>query len=168
MLELLDKAALLDEVLSRLRAQLEEVTRAQKLTQAGVTHEDNRAEGDKDMRSTEASYVARGQALRVEQLREEVREVESVRIRRFGEESPLAWGALLTLNAGDGTVSHHLLLPAGAGLSLTRLVNAEEFIISVVSTRSPLGQVLVGARVGEPVSLDRDDMSREWEVAAVA
>ena len=34
----------------------------------GATHEENRAEGDKDMRSTEASYVARGHAERTVQL----------------------------------------------------------------------------------------------------
>jgi transcription elongation GreA/GreB family factor len=167
MLDQLDKQSLFDEVLGRLKAQLEELTRAQKATQAGVTHEDNRAEGDKDMRSTEASYVARGQAARVEQLGDEVREVQAVRVRKFTDESPLAWGALFSLEASGGVTSHHLLLPAGAGLRLQRTLGALEIEISVVSSRSPLGQALLGARLGDSVSLDRADLSREWDVTEV-
>jgi transcription elongation GreA/GreB family factor len=166
MLESLDKSALLAEVLSRLRAQLVEVTRAQKSTQAGATHEDNKAEGDKDMRSTEASYIARGQAVRVEQLYEEVQQVESVHSRAFHANTPLAWGALVTLESG-GATTHHLLLPAGAGLRLEVADGEARYPITVISTRSPLGQSLVGAHLGDIVSLDRDDMSREWEIVAV-
>jgi transcription elongation GreA/GreB family factor len=166
MLEMVDKSRLLAEVAGRLRAQLEEVTRAQKVTQAGATHEDNKAEGDKDMRSTEASYIARGQAARVEQLFEEVQQVESVTARGFGDAAPLAWGALVSLETG-GNVSHHMLLPAGAGLRLDVAAGNVHLPITIISTRSPLGQALIGAHLGDLVSLDRDDLSREWEIVAV-
>lgn len=167
MLAGLDKAALLAEVSQRLHAQLDELVRAQRATQAGATHEDNRAEGDKDMRSTEASYVARGQAARVELLFEEVKQVESVVARSFGEQTPLAWGALCSLEC-DEAISHHLLLPGGAGLRVEAVCAGNPLQLTVISTRSPLGQALLGARLGDSVSLDRDDLSREWLVVDVA
>jgi transcription elongation GreA/GreB family factor len=167
MLEEVDKTRLLSQVVERLKAQLEEVTRAQRSTQAGATHEDNRSEGDKDMRATEASYIARGQAARVEVLFEEVKQAEAVQPRAFGPDTPLAWGALVSLES-EGTLSHHMLLPAGAGLRLDALGKSGRLAITVISTRSPLGQALVGARLFDSVSLDRDDLSREWEIVEVA
>lgn len=189
MLERIDKARLIEEVRARLEQQLERVTQAQKSTQAGVVHEDNRAEGDKDMRSTEASYVARGQALRVVELHEEVRLMAQVQVKRFEEGDPVAWGALFTLEDESGTFSHHLLTPGGAGLSLKVPLraaeggargaprapgepetgtNSEEITLSLVSARSPLGQALLGLSAGDLVNLDAETTSREWTLVEVA
>lgn len=169
MLERIDKKRLLGEVRARLEEQLERVTQAQRATQAGVVHEDNRAEGDKDMRSTEASYVARGQALRVVELHEEVRLMTLVQAKRFTAETPVAWGALFTLEDEHGALSHHLLTPGGAGLSLkVALSDAEEITLSLVSARSPLGQALLGLSSGDTVNLDGETTSREWALVEVA
>lgn len=173
MLELIDKQALLDEVRARLAEQLERLTQAQKNTQAGVVHEDNRAEGDKDMRSTEASYVARGQAARVVELHEEVRLMGLVQSKRFRESDPLAWGALFTLEDEQGHLSHHLLAPGGAGLSIqvsfhTASEPPGDLSVTLVSARSPLGQALVGLCAGDLVSLDAETGSREWTLVEVA
>jgi hypothetical protein len=65
----MDKSALHAKLVANLTLARDKLASAQKLSQEGVTHEDARSEGDKDMRATEASYVARGQAMRVEQLR---------------------------------------------------------------------------------------------------
>ncbi len=171
MLELIDKVSLLDEVRARLAEQLERLTQAQRNTQAGVVHEDNRAEGDKDMRSTEASYVARGQAARVVELHEEVRLMSLVRPKRFEDRDPIAWGALFTLEDESGALSYHLLMPGGAGLSLRVPLGApaaHEVTVTLVSARSPLGQALLGLLVGDTVSLDAETGSREWSLIEIA
>ncbi|OQX68480.1 MAG: hypothetical protein B6A08_10120 [Sorangiineae bacterium NIC37A_2] len=171
MLELIDKQALLDEVKKRLSEQLERLTQEQRNTQAGVVHEDNRAEGDKDMRSTEASYVARGQAARVVELLDEVRLAGLVQPKRFQDSDPIAWGALFSLEDEQGALSHHLLMPGGAGLSLRVPLgapSAQEVTVTLVSARSPLGQALIGLLVGDIVTLDAETKSREWTLVEVA
>lgn len=171
MLELIDKSSLLDEVRARLAEQLERLMQAQRNTQAGVVHEDNRAEGDKDMRSTEASYVARGQAARVVELLDEVRLTGLVQAKRFQDSDPIAWGALFSLEDEEGALSHHLLMPGGAGLSLRVPLGAppaQEVTVTLVSARSPLGQGLIGLFVGDTVSLDAEETSREWTLVETA
>ncbi|HSC88858.1 MAG TPA: hypothetical protein VLC09_16360, partial [Polyangiaceae bacterium] len=85
----LDKAALLAELIGRLERDLESITAAQKATQEGATHEENRSESDKDMRATEVSYLARGQAERVMTLRDELALLRGLPLKVFDDSSPL-------------------------------------------------------------------------------
>jgi hypothetical protein len=64
----IDKRALLAALKDQLARELERSTERARDAASAATHEENRAEGDKDMRATEASYVARGHSERVLQL----------------------------------------------------------------------------------------------------
>ncbi len=154
-------------LLARLRTALEEVTAAQRRAQEGATHEENRSEGDKDMRATEVSYVARGQAARVVALEAELARVEALGPRAFDDATPLAAGALVRLRAEGANenehVTHHLLMPGGAGIELSLGTRP---LVTVIGTRSPLGQALVGAYVGEEASIDTPEHTRTWTIEA--
>src|SRR5690606_17653583 len=65
-----DKQAVRDALRAALAKALEAMAEAARQTREGAVHEESRAEGDKDMRSTEQSYLARGQAMRAEALAE--------------------------------------------------------------------------------------------------
>ena len=80
----LDKAALLKALRDRMAAALDDLERSQKATQAGATHEETRAEGPKDMRSTEASYLARGLAGRVVELTDASSRLAGTPLRAYG------------------------------------------------------------------------------------
>ena len=56
------KRALVDKLIASIKEEIERATKAARDAAEGATHVDNKPEGDKDMRSTEASYIARGQA----------------------------------------------------------------------------------------------------------
>ena len=156
-----DKAALLRALTEALVEARDRVLAAQRTSAEGVTHEDAKSEGDKDMRATEASYVARGQAMRVEALDADVAKVAAMRPRVFEAESPIALGALVTIEE-RGATRLVLIAPAGGGIKLTSAGQA----VHVVTPSSPLGRALVGARAGDDVSLERD--GREQDVAVVA
>src|SRR5579871_2411359 len=94
-----------DELLARLETDLETLERALRATRAGATHEEAKPENDKDTRALEQSYLARGQALRVEELRAAVADVESMALRAFGAEMLIALGALVTIDEEDGESS---------------------------------------------------------------
>ena len=63
------KVALLVALRAQVSADLEAVTESQQKTQAGATHAESKSESDKDTRATESSYLARGLAKRVGELR---------------------------------------------------------------------------------------------------
>lgn len=168
MLRALDKSALGHRLLELMRADLAQATAAQRSSQEGATHAENRAEGDKDMRATESSYIARGQAARVMALREELARTEAVVLRAFAAESPLALGALVTLEDEEGRESHHFLMPGGAGAVLEAPQPGGACVVSVVSSRSPLGAALIGSREGDAVSVEVAGRNREWTISDVA
>src|SRR3984957_19944196 len=62
----MSKPTLKAELLALLTADLETLERAHRATREGATHEEAKPENDKDTRALEQSYLARGQAARLE------------------------------------------------------------------------------------------------------
>jgi transcription elongation GreA/GreB family factor len=158
----LSKRALLMSVIAALDEERAALIAAHRATAEGATHEENRAEGDKDMRSTEASYLARGQALRVAALDEELARLAAVDPRPFAPDEPVVPGAVVTLRSELG-VSRVFLLPGGAG----KRVGDAARPITVVTPSSPLGSALLGARTGDVVEVARAGRVDEQEVESV-
>ncbi len=150
------------ELLSKLTREREALFASQKEAALGVVHEDNRAESDKDMRSTEASYLARGQALRVQALDEDLTKVAGMAVRAFSASDPIALSALVSLESG-ATKSFVFLAPAGGG---TRLEDGAR-VVQVVTPASPMGRALLGAHEGDDVELPRGAASQTLTVLAI-
>jgi transcription elongation GreA/GreB family factor len=133
------------ELVALVKAELEAIERAHRATREGATHEEARPENDKDTRALEQSYLARGQAARVEELRAALADVTSLPLRDFVD-APAALGALVTIDE-DGRESTLFLVPAGGGARL------DAGAVHVVTPRSPLGRALLGKREGEEVEV---------------
>lgn len=165
-----DKVALRNKLIADLEDALARAIRAQKSTQEGVTHEDARAESDKDMRATEASYVARGQAMRVEALESDLAKARAMKVRAFDGDAPIAVSAIVVVEvisssaAAKNEPEERILFvaPAGGGMRL----QVEDKVIRVVTPSSPLGESLVGRTVGDSVrvSTGRDE---ELEITSI-
>ncbi len=162
-LQAVDKQALKRALLERLHQDLATVTAAQRASQEGVTNEESRAENDKDMRSTETSYLARGQAERVVALREDIGRVEIFEMRKFGPEVAVAMSALVRLEdeAGDEI---YFVAPAGGGIKLS----SGSVEVCVVTPQSPLGRALLGKRVDDDVERPTAGGLREQTVVELA
>ena len=150
------------ELLNKLTRDRDVLQSSQREVAEGVTHEDNRAEGDKDMRATEASYLARGQAMRVLSLEEDVQRVAAMAVREFGDEDPIAISALVELIVGR-VATQVFIAPAGGGVRL-----GEGGAIQVVTPASPIGRVLIGSRVGDEVDIDRAGRVEAAEILRVS
>jgi len=139
-------------VFAALKAHLEtELQRAQKRARDaadGATHEENRAEGDKDMRATEASYVARGQAGRASEMEEAFVRVGALELLQFKPGARIAISALIELLYDDKQL-HYFLVPAAGGERVA--VDGTE--IQTLTPQSPLGRALLGASEGDEVEL---------------
>ena len=153
------KQALRDELLAALAASLATARSAHAAAVEGATHGEARAENDKDTRGLEQSYLARGQAQRVEELTTALAAVEAMAWPRFGEDAPIDLGALVTAEE-DGAEQLFLLAPQGGGITLSGGVQ-------VVTPRSPLGRALVNARAGDTVEVQRPGGVRELTIVAV-
>jgi len=144
----LDKRRVLEAFRSRLQQELERAIKRAREAAEGVTHEENRAEGDKDMRATEASYVARGQASRVAEMEEAVVRLAALELLPFAADARIALSALVELGH-NGRRLHYFLLPAGGG----EKVSLDGLEIQALTTQSPLGRALLGLSQGDVAEL---------------
>jgi transcription elongation GreA/GreB family factor len=158
-----DKHAVRDALRESMQAALVAIAQAAKDAAKGATHEENRAEGDKDMRATEQSYIARGQAMRAEELAEHLQRLENLEIRAFSEEEAIAPGALVRVLV-DGSERLFLMVPWGGGTE----ISVEDTKITVITPASPVGRALLGRRLGDEFELSVKGTMREWEIEAIA
>src|SRR5215216_1119038 len=144
----LDKQELWESLKSRLESELAKAQKRARDAAEGATHEENRAEGDKDMRATEASYVARGQAGRASEMEEAFVRVSALELLDFKPGARIAISALIEL-LHDGKRLHYFLVPAAGGERLT----VEGHEIQTLTPQSPLGRALLGATEGDEAEL---------------
>jgi transcription elongation GreA/GreB family factor len=137
-----DKTALRDELATVLAVDLSVRERAYKTAREGATHEEAKPENDKDTRALEQSYLSRGEALRIEELRAGLAEVAAMHLRAFEDGSPAALGALVATDDESGVEACFFIAPHGGGVRLGGGVQ-------VVTPKSPLGRALLGARAGD-------------------
>lgn len=156
-----DKKDVFEALRLRLLASLEQLTAAQKSAQAGATHPDNKQEHAKDMRSTEASYLARGLAERVETLRDGIRAFALLQPRPLDVAAP---GALVELEDEDGDATIYLLAPAGGGETL----ELDGVRVLVLTPQSPLGAAIAGRGEGDSVEVELPAGRRRLELVKVS
>lgn len=159
----MDKAAIKRALLDALDRTRAEALAAQRAAQDATTHEEARAESDKDMRSTETSYVARGQAMRVESLDAERARVAAMPLRSFEADDAIAVSALVTIT--NGPKQRTIFVAVGGG---GRVLAVNGTTLHVVTPSSPLGEALVGARAGDELVVERGQHDEELTVMSVA
>lgn len=138
------KTALRDELVRVLREALAAAESAHAATVEGAFHSEAKAESDKDTRAVEQSYVARGQAMRVEELRTGVAEVERMSL---APSEKIKAGSLVVAEDADGGEKRYFVAPAGGGTALGGGT------VQVVTPKSPLGRALCGKEVDDEVEL---------------
>ncbi len=143
-----DKQELLTALKARLLGELERVRNRAREAADGATHEENRAEGDKDMRATEASYIARGHAERAAALEAALARLSSLSAKPLKPGARIETPALVELSH-DGRSLHYFLVPAAGGERL--VVSGAE--IQTITPTSPLGAVLLGLVEGDEAEL---------------
>ncbi len=160
----IDKARVLEALRLRITETLEGLVDSQNAAQAGSIHEETRAEDPKDMRSTEASYLARGLAQRVEELRFEVDRVSALALETFGPDDAVGISALVGLQDAAGNSSIVFIVAAGAGESL----EVDGASIRPVTPASPLGRALTGSCAGDFIEVElpggKQELSIRWIV----
>jgi transcription elongation GreA/GreB family factor len=155
------KALLRDELVRSLAADLEIRERAYRAAREGATHQEAKPENDKDTRALELSYLARGEAARLEELRTALIDVQAMPLKDVESDGPARLGALVATDE-DGRETLFWLAPHGGG---ARLAGGT---VHVVTPKSPLGRALLGARAGDEREVELAGKRRLLSVLAVS
>lgn len=156
------KRALVDQLIASIKEEIERATKAAKDAAEGATHADNKPEGDKDMRSTEASYIARGQAARVSEVVDALARLEAMPVKDFAEGARIEASALVDVEH-DGKESTYLIVPAAGGRTLEL---APKKVLTLATT-SPLGRALLGLTEGEDAEVQTPQGLRTHSILRV-
>ncbi len=153
-----DRAELLDALRAALASDLAALESVAAATRDEVGSSETKSEGKYDTRSTEASYLARGQAWRVVELRRNLAWTEGFRLAEA--EGPVQLGSLVEL---VGERREWVLMAPFGGTTL----KLSEHIVRVISPSAPLGRALLELEAGDGVEFESPRGTLEYEVGQV-
>ncbi len=157
------KRRVVDEILRKLEGDAENLRAQANATREAATHEESRPENDKDTRGLEASYLARGQARRVEETEEAIAKLKFLPLLAYAEDDEVGLSALVTVEDDSGT-QRYFVSPVAGGAEAT----VDGVVVRVITPASPLGRALVGKTVGDSFELRVQRDVREYEIVSLA
>lgn len=159
----MNKHAVHQLVLDKLVVDLDIAQRAAQTAYETATHEENIAENKYDTLGLEASYLAAGQARRVEEIRQALTLCQNMQLRAYDDQRGIEVGALLGLVDENDRQQWLFLAPDGAGLK----VDVVGQPVTVITPRSPLGKSLLGKFEGDEVEILVGSARQQFAVTEV-
>ncbi len=138
------KRRLIIQIIASLSENLAVLEKAARASHAEATHESSKAESKYDTRGLEAAYLAGGQARAAKEIIDAIKLYESSEGRDFAKGEPIDLSAVIELKTNRAT-STYFIGPKGGGLE----VQFDKKEIIVITPQSPLGQNLMGKKVGD-------------------
>ena len=157
---MLPKGLAVDALCDAIAAELHSMESLAAMARDEATSTETKAEGKYDTRATEASYLARGQAWRIAELRTLRSWLMTDSARAPTLPQCVQTGALVRV---DGARTEWLYVaPIGGGKA-----SVGGDTVRIVSLASPLGAAMEGLEVGDAFEVDTPRGRREYEVVAV-
>jgi transcription elongation GreA/GreB family factor len=158
-----DKQLVHRALLDKLAQDAASAAEAAEATRKDATHIEAKPENDKDTRALEQSYLARGQAMRAEQLAEEREVLRFMPLPALDRDAAVQSGALVELEDDDGGTRVLFMAPHAGGSELS----VASMSVLVVTPSSPLGAALLGRGIGDDVQLSVRGKRRNYVISAV-
>ncbi len=158
----LSKAKILAALIEELERELAVAIQAAKVAHDDATNEESKPENEYDTRALEASYVARGQAKRVAEIKEALFDFKNTELKAFSDTDLIKATALVEVES-SGKKSILFFMPKGGGFS----VNVDGARVQVVTPSTPLGEALLQTKRGDSVVVELGDSEREYEILDV-
>jgi transcription elongation GreA/GreB family factor len=159
----MNKQRVLQGIIEKLTVDLDIATRAAQTAYETATHEENIAENKYDTLGLEASYLAAGQARRVEEIRQALVAYQKLSLKPFDEARGIQSGDLVTLESANGAEQHLFLGPDAAGLK----ISVDDTLITVITHRAPLGQNLLGKLDGDELDISVNGSRQSFGITRV-
>lgn len=158
----MNKLALRDQILSRLRAELATQTDAARLARDEAISEESKPENQYDTHSLEAGYLAEGQARLAAEIQASIEFYQTLAPAGFEPGDPIAIGALIEVHM-QGHRAWYFLGPRAGGLEIP----FDDRTVLVLTPQSPLGRKLLGRREGDSVSISGSGTSTTHRIVLV-
>jgi len=156
------KKQIMDQLLTKVRQELANAEAASADTSSYARDGDVKSDGKYDTRGIEAGYLASAQQKRVEELKLELQMLEETPLREFTYDDEVGLGALVDIDLHGQTRRYFLCSTAGG-----TILNVDGTIVLVISIFSPLGDAVLGTRVGEVFELETPQGVRPYEVKSL-
>ncbi len=158
----MNKANLVQIIIQQLEEKLQVAHVSTQRAIDAATDEETIPEHKYDTLALEASYLAHGQAMRVQESEEELRQYRSLALRDFTD-IPVGIGAYVVLEDENGNEKCFFIGPCSGGLT----VNWQGNEVFVLTAKSPLGRALKGKEEGDEVIVEIGDKTTCYEVVTV-
>ena len=150
-------------MLQKLEIDLDVLQRAAQTAYEAATHAENIAENKYDTLGLEASYLATGQARRVEEIRQALKNCRAMPLAPYDAASGIQIGALIQLEAENGSAQWLFLAPDAAGLKLEHGAQT----VTVITPRAPLGAALLGKQQDDDVQIKIGGTTQTFTVCEI-
>jgi transcription elongation GreA/GreB family factor len=118
------------------------------MTRAASNDTETKSEGKYDTRSTEENYLADGLAKKALVAAQAVNAFKDLLFEEFSSTQPINLGALVELSLDDDKHAWFFLGPAAGGIE----IECAGKLVTVITTGSPLGDQILGKKVGDLIS----------------
>ncbi|MBX7149876.1 GreA/GreB family elongation factor [bacterium] len=123
-----------------------------------ATHEETQAKSKYDTFALESSYLANGQTKRLAELDEALKYFKN--ILPPSSSQTITHNHLIKLSKEDDSLLYVFLAPCGGGIR----VKVDGCAVSVVTPDSPIGESLLGTRIGDVFEIKTKGQTAEYEV----
>ncbi|MEZ9230435.1 GreA/GreB family elongation factor [Vibrio amylolyticus] len=127
-----------------------------------ATDEETVPEHKYDTLALEASYLAHGQAMRVQECEQEIHQYESLTITDQPK-SKVGVGAYVVLVCDDDNEKHLFVGPCSGGLN----IQYQGQSVFIITPLAPLGKAMIGKEVGDEVELKVSDSVYCYEITDI-
>lgn len=157
-----DKHKLVQSFISQLETELATLEASIKATREEATHEESKPENEYDTRALETGYLVKAQSKRILDAKEMLSALKHMNLKVFSDEMPIESSALIELQF-QNKLHWFLYLPTGGGATL----EFEGTKIQVLTPTSPLGEALLGLKVGDDALVENGNDVKEYEIISI-
>ncbi len=149
----ISKFDIIEAIRSALKNDFDTFRRASQQSRTSGNDDESKADGKYDTQSTEANYLADGQARQAEEVVRAAAAYDAMEQRDFDRKDPIDVGALIELNINMQS-QWFFLGPTYGGLEL----EIDNRTITVITADSPIGSQLIRLQVGDTISAPRAEI----------
>ena len=158
----MDKAKIVEAIRQQLEKDLKVLQEAALIAYEAATNEESKPENEYDTRALESSYIAGAQAKRAGEIEEQLTAYKYLELKKFTDKDPIASTALVELEH-NGKQMHVFMMSRGGGMSL----KLDGQTIQVVTPSSPLGETLLGLKVGDTALVEVGGNIKEYDILSI-
>jgi transcription elongation GreA/GreB family factor len=156
----IDKPTVVEALRAGLEDELRSVEAMAEMARDEATNSETKAEGKYDTRATEASYLARGQAWRIAELRKLCAWLGTDRATAPLSEATVQTGALVRVCGARSEWVY--IAPIGGGKA-----NIDGQTVRLISLASPLGSAMEGLEAEDGFEVDTPGGTKDYEITDI-